>query len=165
MPVQPAELAELLALLLDSSVEFVLVGGGAAVIHGAPVTTQDIDIVHSLEPENVDRLLQVLACLDARVIDPAGRDLKPERVALAGPGQSLLRTRLGRVDVLGKLHGGQDYAELLSTADTVDFDGRLLRIIDLQTLIAIKSDSGRAKDRIVVPVLLELARRRAAEND
>lgn len=165
MPVQPAELAQLLALLLDSSVEFVLVGGGAAVIHGAPVTTQDIDIVHSRDPANIDRLLQVLASLDARVVDPAGRNLKPERAALAGPGQSLLRTRLGRVDVLGNLHDGRGYAQLLATADTVDFDGRPLRIIDLQTLIAIKSGTGRAKDRLVVPVLLELARRRASERN
>lgn len=40
MPVEPAELAQLLELLLDASVEFILVGGGAAVIHGAPVTTR-----------------------------------------------------------------------------------------------------------------------------
>jgi predicted nucleotidyltransferase len=160
MPVQPAELAELLALLLDSSVEFVLVGGGAAVIHGAPVTTQDIDIVHNREDANVDRLLRVLTALDARVVDPAGRDLKPDRVALTSPGQCLLRTRLGRVDVLGSLHDGQDYAQLRLSADTVDFDGRTLRVIDLQTLIAIKSGTGRAKDRLVLPILLELARRR-----
>ncbi len=161
MPVQPAELSGLLELLLDSSVEFVLVGGGAAVIHGAPVTTLDIDIVHNREAANVDRLLQVLTSLDARVVDPAGRDLKPERVALTGPGQSLLRTRLGRVDVLGSLHDGQEYAQLQRTAETVDFEGRTLRVIDLQTLIAIKSSTGRAKDRLVVPILLELARRRA----
>lgn len=165
MPAPPAELAELLALLLDSRVEFILVGGGAAVIHGAPVTTQDIDIVHNRDAANIDRLLQVLSTLDARVVDPAGRDLKPDRAALAGPGQSLLRTRLGRVDVLGNLHGGQGYTELLATADTVDFDGRSLRLIDLQTLIAIKGGTGRAKDRLVVPILLELARRRAGERD
>lgn len=98
MPVEPAELAELLELLLDASVEFILVGGGAAVIHGAPVTTQDIDIVHRREAENVDRLLQVLSRLDARLVDPAGRDLAPEDATLSGPGQSLIRTRLGRID-------------------------------------------------------------------
>lgn len=161
MPVQPAELAELLALLLDSSVEFVLVGGGAAVIHGAPVTTQDIDIVHNREPTNVDRLLQVLSGLEARVVDSAGRSLKPERAALLGAGQSLLRTSLGRVDALGALHDGRGYAELLAKAETVDFDGRSLHIIDLQTLIEIKSGTGRAKDRLVVPILLALARQRA----
>lgn len=163
MPAEPAELARLLEQLLDASVEFILVGGGAAVIHGAPVTTQDIDIVHSREPANVDRLLQVLSLLDARLVDPAGRDLEPERLALSGPGQSLIRTRLGRIDALGALHDGRGYDELLATAETVDFDGRSLRIIDLQTLIEIKSGTGRAKDRLVVPVLLALARQRAGE--
>jgi predicted nucleotidyltransferase len=163
MPTEPPELAELLDLLLDASVEFILVGGGAAVIHGAPVTTQDVDIVHSRQPANVDRLMQVLSRLDARVIDPAGRDLKPERAALAGTGQSLLRTRLGRIDALGALHDGRGYEELLANTDTVDFDGRSLRIVDLQTLIEIKSGTGRAKDRLVVPILLALARQRSDE--
>jgi predicted nucleotidyltransferase len=161
MPVEPAELADLLELLLDASVEFILVGGGAAVIHGAPVTTQDIDIVHRREAENIDRLLQVLSRLDARLVDPAGRELAPEHATLSGPGQSLIRTRLGRIDALGALHDGRGYEDLLATAETVDFDGRSLRIIDLPTLIEIKSGTGRAKDRLVVPVLLALARQRA----
>ncbi|MEO8314041.1 MAG: hypothetical protein ABI645_04525 [Pseudomonadota bacterium] len=104
MPVQPAELAELLALLLDSSVEFVLVSGGAAVIHGAPVTTQDIDIVRNRESANIDLLLQTLAALDAR---------------------------LGRVDVLGNLHDGQGYAKLAAgrneTGDARSGGGKVWR--------------------------------------
>ena len=163
MPVEQAEPAQLLEQLLDASVEFILVGGAAAVIRGAPVTTQDIDIVHSRESSNVDRLIQVLPSLEARVVDAAGRNLKPERASLSGTGQSLLRTRLGRVDVLDALHDGRGYAELLASAETVDFDGRSLRVIDLQTLIEIKSATGRAKDRIVVPVLLALTRQRAEE--
>lgn len=53
---------------------------------------------------------------------------------------------------------------MLPTAETVDFDGRPLRIIDLQTLIEIKSGTGRAKDRLVLPVLLALARQRAGSD-
>jgi hypothetical protein len=70
-------------------------------------------------------------------------------VTLSGLGQSLIRTRLGRLDVLGALHDGRGYEHLLATADTVDFDGRSLRVIDLQTLIEIKSGTGRAKDRLM----------------
>lgn len=62
------------------------------------------------------------------------------------------------------LHDGRGYEELLPTAETVDFDGRPLRIIDLQTLIEIKSGTGRAKDRLVLPVLLALARQRAGSD-
>lgn len=165
MPVDQAELAELLQRLLDSSVQFVLVGGAAAVIHGAPITTQDIDVVHDRDPGNVDRLMRVLAALDARVVDPAGRQLVPQRAALLGKGQSLVRTRLGRIDLLGALHDGRGFADLLPTAVTVDLAGRPLRVIDLHALIEIKSGTGRAKDRLMVPVLLELARVAAGEQE
>lgn len=57
MPVEESELAGLLAALLDGGVKFILIGGGAAVIHGAPITTQDVDIVHSREPTNVENFL------------------------------------------------------------------------------------------------------------
>jgi hypothetical protein len=119
-----------------------------------------VDIVHDRSPANVNRLLHALQAIDTRIADPAGRDLSPTRTALEGPGQTLLRTRFGRLDVLGTLHDGRGYAELRQTADVVHFEGRDLRVIDLATLIEIKSSTGRAKDRLVVPVLIALARRR-----
>jgi hypothetical protein len=68
---------------------------------------------------------------------------------------------MGRLDALGILHDGRGYDELIGHTDVVDFDGHELRIIDLETLIEIKSSTGRAKDRLVVPILLELARIRS----
>jgi predicted nucleotidyltransferase len=160
MPVDSGEISELLTTLIDAGVAFVLVGGGAAVIHGAPITTQDVDIVHDRSPQNVRRLLLALAAVDARIADPAGRDLRPSAPALEGPGQSLLRTRLGRLDVLGALHDGRGYDDLVATAEAIDLDGRELRVVDLDTLIQIKSSTGRAKDRLVVPILLAIAKAR-----
>ena len=52
-----ASLSEVLEGLLEAGVDFILVGGLAAVIQGAPVTTMDVDIVHSQAPQNIDRLL------------------------------------------------------------------------------------------------------------
>jgi len=47
MPHPPrADLAALVQALVGASVEFVVVGGAAAVLCGAPVTTLDLDIVH-----------------------------------------------------------------------------------------------------------------------
>jgi hypothetical protein len=54
-----------LAELSAAGVEFIVVGGAAALLHGAPITTQDLDIVHRRTPENVERLLHVLLRLDA----------------------------------------------------------------------------------------------------
>jgi hypothetical protein len=54
---QPSDLTTLLERVLAADVELVLVGGLAAVVQGAPVTTFDVDIVHRRTEENVDRLL------------------------------------------------------------------------------------------------------------
>jgi predicted nucleotidyltransferase len=161
MPDAPAELDELLAALVEGEVEFILVGGAAALIHGAPITTQDVDIVHRRDPSNVARLLAVLEQLDASILDLARRRLPPTAQGLEAGGQMLLTTRMGRLDALGVLHDGRGYDELIGHTDVVDFNGRELRIIDLETLIEIKSTTGRAKDRLVVPILLELARIRS----
>ena len=80
MPSHPkaADLPALLAALCDSGVEFIIVGGVAAVLQGVPITTNDLDIVHRRTPENVARLLEVLLKLDATMRhDLARRGLRP----------------------------------------------------------------------------------------
>jgi hypothetical protein len=73
-----ADLPALLAKLCDAGVEFIIVGGAAAVIQGVPITTNDLDIVHRRTPENVARLLDVLLGLDATMrYDLANRGLRP----------------------------------------------------------------------------------------
>ncbi|MCB9585041.1 MAG: hypothetical protein H6718_06560 [Polyangiaceae bacterium] len=153
------DLGALLGSLREASVRFIVVGGAAAVLHRAPVTTVDLDIVHDRDPENVDRLLAVLQQLDARVRDPAGRVIRPAASHLVGPGQSLLTTTLGDLDCLGTLHDGRGYAELEPHTERIQDGNDDLLVLDLATLIEVKTKAGRPKDRIVVPVLLELLRR------
>jgi predicted nucleotidyltransferase len=82
MPDAPAELDELLAVLVDGGVEFILVGGAAALIHGAPITTQDVDIFHRRDPANVSRLLAVLEQLDAFILDLARARIRAQATEL-----------------------------------------------------------------------------------
>ena len=77
-----AGLSEVLLGLLEAGVDFILVGGLAAVIQGAPVTTMDVDIVHSQSPENIARLLAFLNSVaavhrrfDGKLIEPKEQDL------------------------------------------------------------------------------------------
>ena len=77
-----ADGGELLRRLADAGVEFIVVGGAAAVLHGAPITTEDLDIVHRRSPENVSRLKSLLDELDARVRELADRRLRPQESAL-----------------------------------------------------------------------------------
>lgn len=69
-------------------------------------------------------------------------------------------TSLGPLDVLGRLHDARGYDELLAHSEVLTDGARQVRVIDLPTLIQIKTMTGRAKDRIVVPMLLALLRER-----
>ncbi len=151
-----ADLEALLRALCEGAVEFVVVGGVAAVLHGAPTTTQDVDIVHRRTAGNVDRLLKVLGALDARIRDPAGRLLRPTRAQLMGKGQLNLSTTLGPLDPVCQLHDGRGYDELHKRTIRMS-DGALeLLVLDLPTLIEVKAGAGREKDRLVVPILVRL---------
>lgn len=151
-----ADLEALIEALVDAGVEFIVVGGAAAVLHGAPTTTQNLDIVHRRTPENVTRLAALLERLDAYLREPGNRRLRPSAEVLAGGGQLNLSTSLGPLDPLGKLHDGRGYDELLPTSVLMQ-DGELkLRVVDLDTLIAIKAGTGRSRDKLVLPILIAL---------
>jgi hypothetical protein len=75
-----------LRVLRKAEVEFILVGGLAAVLHGAPIQTYDVDIVYSREPANVARLMSALQSLDAFYRFPLDRRLRPALSHLGGPG-------------------------------------------------------------------------------
>ena len=153
-----ASLGEILEGLLEAGVDFILVGGLAAVIQGAPVTTMDVDIVHSQSPENVARLLSFLKSVDAvhrrlddRLIEPKERDL-------SGKGHVLLTTRIGPLDILAVIEGGRSYEGLLERTVEIDFRGHRLRVLDLRTLIELKKTSADPKDKQRLPVLKETLR-------
>jgi len=150
---------ELITALLDElssvGVEFIVVGGAAGVIHGAPVTTKDLDIVHRRSPENIARLMRVLGDIGAHFWpDPAQRRLPPRDSDLAGHGQLNLQTRMGRLDVLCELNDQRGYEELLAHTEEVPMGAALVRLLDLPTLIEVKAAAGRLKDRMVLPALI-----------
>lgn len=159
-----ADLEALLRELVVAGVEFIVVGGAAAVIHGAPITTQDLDVVPRQRPEDLDCLLDVLTRLDARFrpVRP-GRDLAVTGEHLAGHGQLNLITQYGPLDILLRLHDARGYDELLPHSIEVQDAGLRIRVIDLETLIEIKRSTGRARDALVVPLLLAIRTHKASD--
>ncbi|MFQ5667415.1 MAG: hypothetical protein ACE5I7_13440 [Candidatus Binatia bacterium] len=155
-----ADLAGLIDALLAHQVQFIVVGGAGAVLHGALTVTQDLDVVHCLTPENVQRLQSVLDRLDAYVREPGHRRVRPDAPLLRSGGQLNLITALGPLDLLGRLHDGRGYHELLPHTEVLGDGTHDVRVVDLPTLIEIKSAAGRAKDRLVLPLLLALLRER-----
>ena len=148
-----ARFAEILRLLAAGDVEFVVVGMAAGILHGAPVTTVDVDVVHCRSPENVARLLRVLAELDA-VYRHDPRRLRPDESHLVGPGHQLLTTTLGDLDCLGTIDQDRGYEHLLGLSVEMKLAGGLtVRVLSLPALIEAKTRSGRPKDLAALPVL------------
>jgi hypothetical protein len=155
-----ADIGALLESLHKAGIAFIVVGGAAAVLHGAPLPTCVLDIVPARDPANLDRWASALAALDAILREPGHSILPLERHHLDGDGQLQLRTTLGPLDVLLRLHDGADYDALRPVSVVQTSGGLSIEILDLPRLVEVKSSTGRTKDRLAVPVLLALLRER-----
>src|SRR5215510_659458 len=149
---QPPKFKEALEVLARHRVDFVVVGGVAAVLEGAPISTFDLDIVHDRSPENVARLLSALADLDARYRDLTGRVLRPEARGLEGKGHHLLLTRCGPLDVLGQIGHGHGYHELIADSTQRQLGDITVHVLRLEALIRTKLEADRDKDRAVLAI-------------
>lgn len=154
-----ADFAGLIERFAEAGVEFVVVGGVAAVVQGVPTTTFDVDVVHARTPENVARLLAFLPQIGARARGHApGTRLLPGPEALAGPGHQRLLTDFGALDLLGAIEDGLAYDDLLPFCTTVDIRGREVRTLGLAKLAELKGRSERPKDRLAALLMNDVLR-------
>lgn len=138
------ELAVILGALLAHDVDFVVIGGVAAIAHGVRRTTLDADIVTVSSPANDERVAAVYAELGVRSVDESQwRDLDPTDpfdVARAGPMQVV--TDAGRLDVVRH----ENFERLAATAIETTIAGHRVRIAGRDELIAMKLAAGRPRD-------------------
>lgn len=154
MPAAPPDYFAILAALKTHGVDFIVVGGVCAVLHGAPVATFDLDVVHSRTPENIERLLKALGSLGAVSRLHPDRRITPDRSHLDSAGHLLLMTGHGPLDLLGSVGSGRGYDQLLPHTTEVALGEDLsVRLLDLETLIELKEETAHAKDLAVLPVL------------
>lgn len=153
MRVPSPDFLALLQTLVEHGVDFIIVGGVCAVLHGAPVTTFDLELVHSRTPDNIGRLLSALHDLGAYYRGQGDRRLTAGPAHLASPGHQLLMTRFGPLDLLGTIGIGHGYEDLLQHTAELCVSGLHLRVLNLETLIEIKEEVGHEKDKAVVPIL------------
>lgn len=144
------QLNQLLARLLQGQVEFVLVGGLAAAIHGSSLNTRDVDICIRLSLENLMRLQTALA--DLHPVHRSHPDIP--FVVTAENWERFknlyLKTDLGIVDCLGEVLGVGGYDETLSHSIVLNLPIGPCRILDIDTLIKAKEAMGRPHDLVAV---------------
>jgi len=101
------DLSAILEGLLKAEIKFILVGGLAAVVQGAPVTTMDVDIVHNRSPENLSKLIAFLKSIDATYRRTDDKVIEPNEGDISGMGHFLFTTRFGPLDVLAYIEQGK----------------------------------------------------------
>ena len=141
-----ARFADILRLLAQHEVEFIVVGMAAGILQGVPLTTIDIDILHRRTPDNVARLLTALKKIQA-VYRGDARNLSPNESHLLGPGHQLLATSYGDLDCLGTVGDGKSYDDMIDgAAEVIMTDGAKIKVLSLALLIELKRQAGRPKD-------------------
>lgn len=154
MPTPTFNFRNILEILATHEVDFILVGGVCGVLHGAPINTFDLDVVHSRAEENLERLLNALQALDAYFREHGERRLRPNRSHLSSPGHQLLMTHAGPLDLLGVIGKDRGYDALLSHSQMMELrEGLQVCLLDLATLIAVKEETKREKDEAVLAIL------------
>ena len=159
------DLGAILEGLIEAGVDFILVGGLAAVVQGAPVTTMDVDIVHNQSPENIAKLLAFLKSIDAFHRRPDDKLIEPQEGDISGMGHALFTTRLGPLDVWAVIEEGRAYGDLLEHTVAIGFRNHTIRVLDLKMLIQLKRASTDPKDKQRLPVLEETLRQLKEEYD
>lgn len=157
-----SDLEALLKRLLDGGVEFVVVGGYAAMAHGATRVTKDVDICTPFTTSNLLRLQQAIADLH-----PYHR-LTPQHLALhlmpaksRGLKNLYLATDLGVLDCLGEILGVGNYRAIRRHSVVVELDIGRVRLLTLNALIKAKEALSLPKDRQALIELRAIKARRA----
>ncbi len=157
---------EMLGALANHHVEFVVIGGYSANLHGSPLPTLDLDITPRRERDNLDHLSGALRELDAKVRaveldEPLPFDHDADSLAAVEVWN--LTTRYGDLDISFVPTGTRGYEDLRQDAVEVRLGGLRVLVASLADVIRSKEAAGRDKDRRALPVLREILARRLHE--
>ena len=145
---------KLLKALYDQDVEFVIIGGAAAVLQGSAYVTADFDLCYSRTKENLERLGNALASFHPHLRGvPKNLPFKLDADTLRSGLNFTLTTDLGDLDILGEVTGLGGYGEALPFSEELEIFGMRCKVLTLEGLIKSKRAVGRAKDLRLLPEL------------
>jgi len=145
------DLLAILERLLQRRVEFVVVGGQAAIVHGVTLVTRDVDICMPFTPDNLTRLETALA--DLHPVHRLTPQAQPFRLADIEPGalkNLYLRTDVGVLDCLSEIIAIGGFAQVANRSIEVELPIGRCRVLDLDALIDTKSALDRVQDRLAL---------------
>ncbi len=144
-------------ILADAGVEFAIIGGWSAIMHGSAHVTNDLDLCYSRTAVNLKRLADALTPFHPRPADfPPELPFIWDEQTLRGGTVFTLDTELGRIDLLAEVAGLGDWNELKKCCVLLPVFDREVWTLDLPSLIRAKRAAGRTKDLLVLPELESL---------
>jgi len=146
----------LLGRLIEGDVDFVVIGGLAATIHGAALPTQDLDIMYDRSPANLEHLAAVLDGLSVRLRGAEDLLLRIDAGLLRNGDRFTFTSPLGDLDILATAQGAAPYPEIKARAAWLDIGPHHAAVASLDDLIAMKRAAGRPRDMPKLAELLEL---------
>ena len=153
----PNRFKSLLEVLVQGDVQFILVGGVAANLHGSARATFDIDVVYARSKQNLAAIASALSPLTPYLRGaPPGLPFQLDQKTLANGLNFTLTTALGDLDLLGEVAGGGTYESLVPESIWMEIGGVRIRCATLDQLILLKNAAGRPKDFESVAELLAI---------
>jgi hypothetical protein len=149
----------MLRTLADRDVEFVVIGGVAARLRGAPILTEDVDVAPNMARANLEKLMLALRDLEAKLrtaSEPNGVSLPLDPQLIESGSIWTLITRFGDLDLVVAPAGTAGYRDLLRDADSLRIavaPDLSVNVASLADVIRSKEAAGRDKDRAALPLL------------
>ena len=150
-------LVKAVQVLVDGGVDFVIIGGWSAILHGSAYVTNDLDLCYSRLPGNLRKLAQALA-----PFHPRPRDLSKDlpfvwdEATLRHGTVFTLSTDLGGIDLLAEVSGLGVFEDVKAHSVLLQAFDRSVWTLDLPSLIRAKRAAGREKDLLILPELESL---------
>jgi hypothetical protein len=135
-------------------VRYVVIGGLAAVAHGAPLITQDIDVCYARDAASLRRIAAALTDVHAELRGAdRGLPLRLDAKTLLAGDSFTFTTDIGWLDLVGTPTGTGGYEDLARTADMFDLFGYRVQVASVEDLIRMKRAAGRPKDLLALEEL------------
>lgn len=143
---------EVLAALRDCGIEAIVIGSVAALLQGAPITTEDMDVLVRDTPRNREKLRDLERRLGRKAVQ-----VSPLTATLRIP------TPRAHLDILfDEIAGHLRFESLRSRSTRVRMKNVEAVVAALEDVIASKEAAGRPKDVAQLPILRDTLRVRGA---
>jgi hypothetical protein len=143
--------------LCDAGVEFVVIGGLSATLHGSASVTLDLDVCYSRATPNLRRIVEALAPFHPRPRGfPEALPFIWDEAMLRNTTVLTLLTDLGEIDLLAEVAGLGSWDDVKARSIEMEAFDRTISILDLPSLIQAKRAAGREKDLAALPELESL---------